>query len=100
MSHHATHDSTGYAKADLRAIRRDTCPQWNNKDPEPIRDEGQRQPEKGFRASMGDAVSGRKNDMKEAWHRQGPVTQASASQMANQTGAQGLSVDRTGRDSP
>lgn len=96
MSQHATHNSTGYAKADPRAVRRDTCPQWNNKDPEPIRDEGQRQPKKGFRASMGDAVSGRKNDMKEAWHRQGPVTRASASQTANQTGAHGCQLTEPG----
>lgn len=41
---------------DLRPVHSDKRPQGNNKDPEPIRDEGQRKHEKGFRASIGDAV--------------------------------------------
>lgn len=41
---------------DLRPVHSDKCPPWNNKDSEPVRDEGQRKHEKGFRASRGDAV--------------------------------------------
>lgn len=57
---------------DLSPIHSDRCSLWNNKDPEPRRDEGQRKHEKLFGVSIGEAVlKARKNDLKEAWHRQG-----------------------------